>query len=93
MDGAALKHLWDALAPENAYEPDGLPGLGSADGEAEAFLWDELVERAREDGNTCSFFVVVESTGRRSEALYVGPDWPSAESYANARLANQKDHC
>ncbi len=46
------------------------------------FLWDELLEAAREDGNILSFFVVTESQGSKSESLYVSPDWPSAEAFA-----------
>lgn len=86
MNDEALKHLWETLAPEKIYEPTGLPTLGAPGGEAEAFLWDELLEQAREDGNFLSFFIVNEFDGRHSEGLYVSADWPSAESYAKTRL-------
>jgi hypothetical protein len=47
-----------------------------------------LVEAAREDGNQLSFFVVIESDGKSSEYLDVSPDWPSAETFANKRIAS-----
>lgn len=90
MDEEAQRQLWAVLKPEETYDPAELPTLGDpgdTDGEAEAFLWDELLEQAREDGNQLSFFVVNESAGGRSESLYVSPDWPSAEAYAKERLA------
>ena len=88
MDLEARKRLWDVLKPEEIYDPAELPSLGNpADttGDAEAFLWDELLEQAREDGNLLSFFIVNETNGTRSESLYVSPDWPSAEAYAKGR--------
>jgi hypothetical protein len=57
-------------------------------GEAEAFLWDEMLEQAREDGSLLSFFIVNETAGPRIQGLYVSPDWPSAEAYAKLRLTN-----
>jgi hypothetical protein len=89
MDEEAQRRLWAVLRPEEIYDPGGLPTLGDptdVNGEAEAFLWDELLEQAREDGTLLSFFVVNESAGGRSESLYVSPDWPSAEAFAKARL-------
>lgn len=90
MDDAALQRLWVSLKPEEVYDPAGLPALGNpndTDGEAEAFLWDELLEQAREDGSTVSFFLVNETVGARSSSLFVSPDWPSAEAFAKDRLA------
>jgi hypothetical protein len=90
MDDDALKRLWEVLKPEEIYDVAGLPSLADPsdkNGEAEAFLWDELLEHAREDGNLLSFFIVNETNGRHSESLYVSPDWPSAESYAKQRLS------
>lgn len=86
MDDTALKHLWDALQPEAIYQPESLPTLGDPGGEGEAFLWDELLEQSREHGGLRSFFIVNEFDGRHTEGLYVSPDWPSAESFAHARL-------
>ena len=57
MDEESLKRLWTALKPEEQYEAEELPKLGNPEdvnGEAEAFLWDELLEQAREDGNVLS---------------------------------------
>lgn len=82
MDDAALKHLWAALKPEEIYEPTNLPSLSDPNGEAEAFLWDELLEQAREEGPLLSFFIVNERGGHQDGGLYVSPDWPSAESFA-----------
>jgi hypothetical protein len=90
MNDAALKHLWDALKPEEIYEAKNLPSLGDSNGEAEAFLWDELLEQAREDGTLLSFFIVNEHDGRHSEGLYVSPDWPSAENYARKLIEGKQ---
>ena len=86
MDEAAQQRLWESLKPEEIYDPAGLPKLGDIEGEGEAFLWDELLEQAREDGPLLSFFIVNETVGHRTESLYVSPDWPSAEAYAQDRL-------
>lgn len=89
MSEAAQQHLWNSLKPEEVYDPADLPRLGDPDGEAEAFLWDELLETAREDGNLRSFFIVNETTGGHTEGLYVSPDWPSAERFVKTLLANK----
>ena len=94
MDESALARLWTSLRPEELYEPSGLPKLNDpadVDGEAAAFLWDELVDQAREDGTLFSFFVVNEVEGARSASLYVSPDWPSAQQFAQSRLGIQAD--
>lgn len=87
MDDEAMQRLWTSLKPEEIYDPAGLPALSDPDGEGEAFLWDELLEQAREDGPLLSFFIVNELVNRRSESLFVSPDWPSAEAFAKSRLA------
>jgi hypothetical protein len=86
MNEQALQQLWTALKPEEIYEPAGLPTLSDPAGEGEAFLWDELLEQAREDGSLLSFFIVNETNGKRSESLFVSPDWPNAEAFANERI-------
>jgi hypothetical protein len=66
MDGVALQKLWDALKSEEIYDPLNLPALDDPNdvtGEAEAFLWDELVDQAREHDNLSFFFVVNEVRG------------------------------
>lgn len=75
------------MKPEEIYDPAGLPALSDPDGGGEAFLWDELLEQAREDGQLLSFFIVNETTGKRSESLFVSPDWPNAELYAKQRTS------
>jgi hypothetical protein len=96
MDEEARKHLWDALKPEENYDPEDLPKLNDPDDvndEAGSFLWDELVEQALEDARASprvtSFFIVNETIGRSREDLFVSPDWPTAEAFAKNRLGNQ----
>lgn len=86
MDEQAQHHLWDSLKPEEIYDPAGLPKKNETEDRA-AFLWDELVDQAREDWKTFSFFVVNETVNSRSENLYVSPDWPSAEAFAKSYIA------
>ena len=86
MDDEALKQLWAVLEVEKSYDPAELPPLGQPDGAGEDFLWDELAGSAREYGNELSFFIVNETRGKKSESLWVSPDWPSAEAFAKARL-------
>jgi hypothetical protein len=90
MAAEAQQTLWNVLKPEEMYDPANLPLLNDPNdvtGEAEAFLWDELLEQAREDGNLLSFFIVNEIAGSRTESLYVSADWPSAENFAKEKLA------
>ena len=86
MDEAAQQHLWQALMPEENYDPDDLPRADEPN-EREAFLWDEMVTQAREDWKTTSYFVVNETRDGHSQSLYVSPDWPSAEAFAKQQLA------
>jgi hypothetical protein len=90
MNEESLQRLWDVLKPEEIYEPAELPSLNDPQGEGEAFLWDVLLDAAREDGNLLSFFIVNETVGRRSESLYVSPDWPSAEAFAKSLIDGTK---
>ena len=85
MDEEAQAHLWSSLKPEEIYDPTGLPAVEEP-ADRTAFLWDELVEQAREDWRTFSYFVVIEAKNGRSESLYVSPDWPSAEAFAKSRI-------
>jgi hypothetical protein len=86
MDDDALKRLWLSLEIEKKYDAAELPPLGQPNGEGEDFLWDELLDSAREYGNEVSFFIVNEIHSVRSESIWVSPDWPSAESFAKDRL-------
>ena len=88
MGEDALQRLWETLKPEEIYDSGELPPLSDPDGEGEAFLWDELLEQAREDGTLLSFFIVNETVGSHTESLFVSPDWPSAERYAKERLSS-----
>ena len=85
MDEAARAFLWKSLRIDGAYEKADIPSMQSAGGED--FLWEELLEDSREDGNVLSFFLVSESKGTVSRSLYVAPEWPSAEAYAQNVLA------
>lgn len=85
MDKTAQAALWNSLRIEENYDPADLPP--NTDPDNEDFLWEELLEAAREDGNQLSFFVVNEARGKVHQYLYVSPDWPSAEAFAKARVA------
>lgn len=86
MDQAAQTFLWQSLQPDQKYDPAGLPTAEEPE-DRSAFLWDELVEQAREDWRTFSFFVVNEASGSCSESIFVSPDWPSAEAFATSRIS------
>ena len=86
MKDDAQARLWTSLNPEEIYDPAGLPSATEPE-DRSAFLWDELVEQAREDWQTFSFFIVSEKAGTHSENLYVSPDWPSAEAFAKSRIS------
>lgn len=87
MDDDALKRLWASLDVEKTFDAAELPALGQPSGEGEDFLWNELLNSAREYGNEVSFFIVNEIHESRSESLWVSPDWPSAESFAKERVS------
>jgi hypothetical protein len=88
LDEEATEALAEALELKKNYEPADIPDPNGID--YDDFLWEELCEAAREDvrmdPNLYSFFVVAEATGGRSEDLFVSPDWPSAEAFAQKRL-------
>ena len=79
MDDAALAHLANSLKPETLYDEKEIPKPG--DEGYEDFIWDVMVDDAREDWKTFSYFVVTRSSSRRSEELFVCGDWPTAEAY------------
>ncbi len=78
MDRPALGHLANSLSLEEQYDPEDIPESPS---EYADFLWDEMLESAREDGQVRSFFVVTRISSRERLHLYVSGDWPSAEEY------------
>lgn len=88
IDGEAREALAAALELEKNYEPTDIPDPDGSD--YEDFLWDELLEAAREDvrndPNLYSFFVVSEARLAQSQDLYISPDWPSAETFAKKRI-------
>lgn len=83
-DEVAQKYLWNSLGINEKHDAEDLPPIDGPAGED--FLWEELPEEAREDGNLLSFFVVNEVKGSVSESLYVSPDWPSAQAFAKQRF-------
>lgn len=89
IDTEAREALAAALELEKNYEPADIPNPDGID--YDDFLWDELLETAREDvrndPNLYSFFVVTVAKSGRSQDLYVSPDWPSAEAYAKKLIA------
>ena len=84
IDTEARKALAAALELETNYEPADIPAPDGSD--YDDFLWDELLEAAREDvrddPNLYSFFVVSKATSAQPHDVYISPDWPSAEAYA-----------
>jgi hypothetical protein len=80
LDESSLTILASSLNLQDNYEVADLPA-DSDEGYAD-FLWRELFDSAREDGQVRSFFVVTRTAGNRAQPLYVSGDWPSAESYA-----------
>ena len=79
MDDSALAHLASSLNLESLYEPNGIPK--PTDDGYEDFIWDVMVDEAREDWNSFSYFIVTKSRGRQTEELFVSGDWPTAEAY------------
>ncbi len=90
IDAEARKALAAALELEKNYEPADIPDPDGSD--YDDFLWDELLEAAREDvrndPNLYSFFVVTEAKPAQTQDLYISPDWPSAEAFAKSRIAS-----
>jgi len=81
MDEAAQGRLWQSLGVDESYDSEDMP----APPDRGDFLWEEVSEAAREDGNLLSFFVVTEAIGGQMKNLYVSPDWPSAAAFAEGR--------
>jgi hypothetical protein len=79
MDEAALAGLWLSLKIEASDDTADIPDQSL---ESNEFLWEELLDQAREDGHLRSFFVVTEVKRKSTRSLYVSPDWPGAETFA-----------
>lgn len=84
MDDNARVHLWHSLGIDELYDPNEIPSAN--DSSRHDFLWAEVEDAAREDGNRCSFFVVNETRLTHIQNVYVSPDWPSAEAFAVRRM-------
>lgn len=84
MDDSALNFLAESLNLADSYDRADIPERTSPD--FVDFLWEDLQENAREDGNVCSFFIVQEVHAGVSRGLCVSPDWPSAEAFAKRRV-------
>lgn len=80
MDEASHAFLWNALNIAASYEQSELPEMNIAEGAD--FLWEELLQESREDGNVLSFFVIFETTADGRKPRFVAPDWPVAGQYA-----------
>jgi len=89
MDDDAQTILWNSLDIEQTYDAADLPSPGDPD--RADFLWDELMDSAKEDvrldPSLRSFFVVNEIRDTKTNSLYVSADWPSAEGFAKNLLA------
>jgi hypothetical protein len=80
--------LWKSLDVDQIYHAADLPA--PTDPGRTDFLWDELMNSAREDvrlnPNLRAFFVVTEIHGAEPQRLYVSADWPSAGGFAKNLL-------
>lgn len=65
MDGEALDSLSASLDLQSKFDVSDIPA--STDEGYADFIWDEVLDSAREDGNTLSLFVVCET---RNEAVH-----------------------
>ena len=79
MDDSALAHLASSVTLESLYEPSEIQK--STDEGYDDFIWDVMVDEAREGWKTFSYFIVTKSRGRRTEELFVSGDCPAAEVY------------
>jgi hypothetical protein len=88
MDEASHAFLWNALSVFATYEESELPEMNTAEGAD--FLWEELLQESREDGNVLSFFLTFETTANERKPRFVAPDWPIAEQYATTVLSKRE---
>jgi hypothetical protein len=92
MDDDALAHLAASLNLESTFELSGIPNP-TEDG-YEDFIWDVMVDEAREEWNLFSYSIVAKSVGHRKEDLFVSGDWPTGKAYVkklgvSPKTANQ----
>ena len=83
MDSMALGHLRRALSIDEQYDASEIP---IEESDLTDFLWEEMYDSAREDGQMRSFFVVRRTSPSSTSLLYVSGDWPSAETYTQHLL-------
>lgn len=79
MDEAALAHLAKSLDFPGTFEDEDIPS--ASDENYQDFVWEAMVDSAREDGNVFSYFVVQKTSGGSSEDIFVSGDWPTAKAY------------
>jgi len=81
MDETALAHLARSLTFPDTFEDEDVPSPSHEN--YRDFVWEAMVDSAREDGNIFSYFVVKKTSGGSSEDVFVSGDWPTAEAYGN----------
>lgn len=85
MDSTGLRVLEDSLALKDNYDAADIPAGDSPD--YLDFIWEELLDGAREDGQARSFFVVLVRSHEADErALFVSGDWPTAQHFAKRSI-------
>jgi hypothetical protein len=89
MSDEAKAFLWKSLKPEELYDPVGLPTEPGI--EYDAFLLEEMIDQGREEWNSFSYFVVMDAATGQNLPTFVSPDWPTAETFANAPQSPHRD--
>jgi hypothetical protein len=79
MDAEVSAYLASSLKPGFVYQECDIPTSGGDS--CKDFIWDVLVDEARKDSNTCSYFVVTKSNGLKAERLFLSGDWLIARAY------------
>lgn len=82
MDPMAMEVLALSLRLSDLYEDEDVPSPNDID--FPDFLWQTVLDEAREEGQVRSFFVVFREKGNTRKNLLVTPDWPTAKSFASA---------
>jgi hypothetical protein len=85
MNETAKTYLWRVLAIAENYETSDLPAMTNQD--RDDILLEELLSAGREDWQSFSYFVVIETMKGESATTFVSGDWPSAEAFANSYLS------
>jgi len=81
VDAVSIRILADSMDLAGNYEANDIPSIESPD--YSDFVWEELLDKAREDGQLRSFFVVaVDEDGKTEKTPFISADWPTAESFA-----------